>query len=102
MLIAAIIVIGVLLLLALILAVARRSDQAQAVGVLSRETRKRDRCDAAIAPLEAEAPVLSGRQVEKQAALERAGSGSGSATAVVIAGSRAPVLPASPPPVDLE
>jgi cytochrome b6-f complex iron-sulfur subunit len=104
MLIAAIIVIGVLLLLALILAVARRSDQAQAVGVLSRETRKRDRSDVAIAPLEAEEPVLTGRQVEKQAALERSGSGSGSgsATAVVIAGSRTPVLPAPPPPVDLE
>jgi cytochrome b6-f complex iron-sulfur subunit len=100
MLIAAIIVIGVLLLLALVLAIARRSDTAQAVGVLSRETKKRDRSEVAVAPLAAEDPVLTGRQVERQAALER--SGAGTATAVVVAGSRAPAIPSPPPPVDLE
>ena len=43
MLIAAIVVIGVLLFLALVLAMARRRDTDRAVGVLSRETRRADR-----------------------------------------------------------
>ena len=61
---------------------ARRRDTAQAVGVLSRETRKRDRSDEAIKPLEEEAPVLTGRQVEQQVALERRAA----ATAVALPG----------------
>jgi cytochrome b6-f complex iron-sulfur subunit len=99
-LIAAIVVIGVLLLLALVLAIARRSDTAQAVGVLSRETRKRDRSDVALEPIAAEEPVLTGRQVEKQAALERSGAAAG--TAVVVAPSTAPAIPAPLPAVDME
>jgi cytochrome b6-f complex iron-sulfur subunit len=99
MLIAAIVVIGVLLVLALVLAMARRRDTAEAVGVLSRETRKRDRSDDAIKPLDEEAPTLTGREVERMA-LERSGGGTG--TAVVVAPSRAPALPAPPPPIDLE
>jgi cytochrome b6-f complex iron-sulfur subunit len=108
MLIAAIVVIGVLLLAALVLAVARRKDTGQAVGVLSRETRKRDRSDAAVKPLVDESPVLTGRQVEKQAARERAGigraggAGGGTGTAVLVAGSRAPVPAAPPAPIDME
>ena len=100
MLIAAIIVIGVLLVLALVLAIARRSDTAQAVGILSRETRKRDRSGAAVSPLAAEEPVLTGRQVEKQAAIER--SGAATSTAIMVAGSRAPALAEPPAPIDLE
>jgi cytochrome b6-f complex iron-sulfur subunit len=97
MLIAAIVVIGVLLFVALVLAMARRRDTAQAVGVLSRETRKRDRSLNAIEPLEADNPTLTGRQVEREAALERR-----TGTAVVVAASSAPVPAAPPPPVDLE
>ena len=74
MLIAAIVVIGVLLVLALVLAMARRRDTAEAVGVLSRETRKRDRSDEGIRPLDEEAPTLTGREVERMA-IERSGGG---------------------------
>jgi len=103
MLIAVVVVIGVLLLAAFVLAVARRKDAGQAVGVLSRETRKRDRSDAAVAPLAGEAPVLTGRQVERQAALERAGRpASSTGTAVLVAGTTAPVPAAPPAPIDME
>jgi cytochrome b6-f complex iron-sulfur subunit len=108
MLTAAIVVIGVLLLAALVLAAARRKDTGQAVGVLSRETRKRDRSDAGLGPLADEAPPLTGRQVERQAARDRAGverpggAGGGTGTAVLIAGSRAPVPAAPPAPIDME
>jgi cytochrome b6-f complex iron-sulfur subunit len=98
-LIAAIVVIGVLLLLALVLAVARRSDTREAIGVLSRETRKRDRSEDAIKPLEEEAPRLTGRDIERMA-VERSGGGTG--TAVVVAPSRAPEVATPPQPVDLE
>ncbi len=102
MLIAAIVVIGVLLLLALVLAMARRGDTREAIGVLSRETRKRDRSEDAIKPLEEEAPRLTGREVERMA-VERSGGGGGTGTAVVVAPSLAPELaPPPPPPVDLE
>ena len=99
MLIAAIVIIGVLLFLAFVLAMARRRDTAHAVGVLSRETRKRDRSEVAIEPLEAEAPVVTSREVER-AALERSAGGTG--TAVVVAPSGAPVPAAPPPVVDME
>jgi len=99
MLIAAIVVIGVLLFLAFVLAMARRRDTAQAVGVLSRETRRRDRSEDAIRPLEEETPVVTSREVER-AAVERSGGRTG--TAVVVAPSSAPVPAAPPPPVDLE
>jgi len=97
-LIAAIVIIGVLLLAAFVLAMARRRDTAQAVGVLSRETQKRDRSREAGKPLGEEAPVVTGRDVERQAALERRGAG----TAVVVAPSTAPVQAAPPPPIDEE
>jgi len=101
--IAIIVVIGVLLLAAFLLSIARRRDTARAVGVLSRETRKRDRSNDQIAPLEEESPVLTGRQVERQAALERSGqSASSGTTAVVVSGGSVPVLAPPPSPVDLE
>jgi len=102
MIIALIVVIGVLLLAAFLLAIARRRDTARAVGVLSRETRKRDRSTDAIAPLEEEHRVLSGRQVERQAALERSGRSASGSTAVVVAASSTPVAAPPPAPIDLE
>ena len=53
-----------------VFAALRRSDSGGATGALSRETRKRDRSESAALP---EAEVLSGRQVEKSAAIERRG-----------------------------
>ena len=94
MLIAAIIVIGVLLVAALVLSMARRRDAEHAVGMLSRETKKRDRSETAIQPIAEEAPVLTGREVEKAAAAEARGS------AVEPAGTAVPVPYAPPPPLD--
>lgn len=51
-----------------VFAALRRSDSGGATGALSRETRNRDRSEPAALPDEA---VLSGRQVEKSAALDR-------------------------------
>ena len=53
-----------------VFAALRRSDSGGATGALSRETRRRDRSETASLP---EAEVLSGRQVEKSAAIERRG-----------------------------
>ncbi|MGZ4727119.1 MAG: QcrA and Rieske domain-containing protein [Acidimicrobiales bacterium] len=66
------ILIPVFLLLAalVVFAAMRRRDTETAVGQLSRETRKRDRGEAAIASSEAETPT-TGREVEKAAAIER-------------------------------
>jgi len=104
MLVAAIVIIGVLLGAAFVLAVARRRDTSQAVGVLSRETRRRDRSGAAIAPLAEEAPVMTGRQVERQAAAEREGGvvrrGGGTALMSPPATAPTPYLP--PAPIDEE
>ncbi|MHB8465592.1 MAG: Rieske 2Fe-2S domain-containing protein [Acidimicrobiales bacterium] len=96
MLIAAIVVIGVLLVAALVLAMARRRDVEHAVGVLSRETKKRDRSDEAVRPIAEEAPPLTGRQVEKLAAAEARG------TAVERAADSAVAPYAPPPPIDEE
>jgi cytochrome b6-f complex iron-sulfur subunit len=101
--IAIVVAIGVVLLVAFLLAMARRRDTARVVGVLSRETRKRDRSADAISPLEEESPVLSGRQVERQAALERSGrSASSGSTAVVVSTASVPDLARRPAPPDLE
>jgi cytochrome b6-f complex iron-sulfur subunit len=51
-----------------VFAALRRSDSGGATGALSRETRKRDRSEASALP---ETEVLSGRQVEKSATIER-------------------------------
>jgi cytochrome b6-f complex iron-sulfur subunit len=94
MLIAAIVVIGVLLLAAFLLAMARRRDTEQAVGVLSRETRKRDRSTAAIQPIAQETPTPTGREVERAA---RSGGAE-----VVPAATTATVPYAPPAPIDEE
>ena len=73
----AIAVVVVVLLGVLFLATtSMRKDRAAAVGVLSRETLKRDRSQAAadaIAP--DEPPVASGREIERAAVLERTSAG---------------------------
>ena len=72
----------------------RRSDTQKAVGVLSRETRKRDKSQEAIKPIAAEAPALTGKEVERAAAAER--------SAVVPAAGTAAVPYTPPPPIDEE
>ncbi|MDQ1403900.1 MAG: cytochrome b6-f complex iron-sulfur subunit [Actinomycetota bacterium] len=68
-----------------------RRDRASLPG-LSRETRKRDRSQAAIETLEEEhADVVSGREVERSVALERSGGGT-----LVIAAPPAPPAPRMP------
>jgi cytochrome b6-f complex iron-sulfur subunit len=72
----AIVIVGVLLLAALLLlTTARRRDENRAIGRLSRETRHRDRSDAATSEIlgapSPPAPV-TGREIERAAALERA------------------------------
>ena len=93
MLIAAIILIGIMLTLALALAVVRRSDATAAVGVLSRETRHADRSRAA------EGPAPTGWRFERQAALERQG---GVACVAVAEPASRTLVRGAPPPVDVE
>src|SRR6185436_18426313 len=66
------ILIPIFLLLAVLVIFAsmRRRDTETAVGQLSRETRKRDRGEPAIAEPDDYAPT-TGREVEKAAAIER-------------------------------
>ena len=74
---ALLIIIPVLIIAAAIVGFAayKRRDRADAVGKLSRETRTRDRSDAA-APLEGEA-APTGREVEQAAVVARRGGGAG-------------------------
>src|SRR6478736_1704144 len=64
--------VGVLVVLAVVLiaGAARRRDTGEAIGGLSRETRKRDKSTRATKPLATEAPA-TGTAVEKAAAIER-------------------------------
>ena len=71
---ALLIAIPVLVVLAgvVVFASARRRDTGEAIGALARETRKRDR--GAVAPSDADAPApVTGRDVERAAALELRG-----------------------------
>lgn len=89
------IVIPVLVVLAavLIFAASRRGDSLSAQGQLSRDTRKSDSGGAPAADdLEAAAPTVTGREVERAAALARIDQGS----ALEAAGA-APPVPWSPP-----
>jgi cytochrome b6-f complex iron-sulfur subunit len=91
-----VILIPVLLVLAavVVIASARRRDSGAAIGVLARETVQRDAGDpAAFTSTEAGA---SGRDVERSAALERAGGG---AVATVDKGAVAPFV--APDPVEV-
>jgi cytochrome b6-f complex iron-sulfur subunit len=84
-------------LLAIFLATtSMRRDRADAVGVLSRETKKRDRSGEALEQLEVEEPAAStGREIERAAVLERAGG-----RAVAVRSRSAP--PATTGPIDPE
>jgi len=77
--VAIVIVVAVVIVLAIVFLVATaRRDRASATGLLSKETRRRDRSRAnpLIEDLSAEEPVLTGREVERSAVLERRGEGS--------------------------
>jgi cytochrome b6-f complex iron-sulfur subunit len=90
-------VIVFLLLVVFLATTSSRRDRADAVGVLSRETRKRDRSNDAlerVVPAEAPAPA-TGRDIERAAVLERTGGG-----AVVVRPRSAP--PATRGPIDPE
>lgn len=52
-------------------AASRRRDTGDAIGQLSRETRRSDRSEAAVSAAEPAPDVVSGRDVERSAALER-------------------------------
>ena len=88
---------GLLLLAVLVFAMSRRQDRQAAIGLLSRETLKKDRSQDALEPLEAEtvAPVTA-RDVEQTVALERYASATPAATPT------AHPVPAALPPLDEE
>jgi cytochrome b6-f complex iron-sulfur subunit len=97
MIVAVAVVIGVLLVAILGFAMSRRQDREAAIGLLSRETRKRDR-DSDVARLREEEPApVTGRELERAVARERSGGG----TAVVVAPPAQPV-PAPLPYIDDE
>ena len=88
----ALIVVGVVVVLAgLLLATTARRDRASATGLLSRETVRRDRSRAnpLLEDLEAESPVVRGRDVERAAVLERREPG----REVMVAAKAAPPAP---------
>jgi cytochrome b6-f complex iron-sulfur subunit len=90
-------VVVFLLLVVFLATTGNRRDRADAVGVLSRETRRRDRASDVIervVPAEPPAPV-TGREIERAAVLERTGGG-----AVVVRPRGAP--PALRGPIDPE
>ena len=91
------IAIGIVVVLAIVLlaTTSARRDRQAAVGVLSRETRQRDKSDAGLEAVTPEGVVpVTGREVEKAAVLERTGG------AVAIPARAAP--PSVTGPVDPE
>jgi cytochrome b6-f complex iron-sulfur subunit len=88
---------GFILLAVLVFAMSRRQDRQSAIGLLSRETRKKDRSEEALEPLEAETlPPVTARDVEQTVAVERYRD---SAPATTAAG---PPVSAPLPPLDEE
>jgi cytochrome b6-f complex iron-sulfur subunit len=81
----------------LLFATARRRDTGEAIGALARETRKRDRGSVAVLDRDDVAPV-TGREVERAAALEQRASGKGLATV----GATAPAAWVPPDPDALD
>jgi cytochrome b6-f complex iron-sulfur subunit len=93
---AAIVVVAVVavavLAIVFVASTARRRDRAAAVGVLSRETRKRDRGDAGMEEVvPAPPPPVTGREVERAAVLERTSTGT-----LAVPSTAAPPAPAAP------
>ena len=76
---------------------ARRRDTGEAIGALDRETRKRDRGSVALVEGD-EAPPVTGREVERAAAVEQRESGKALATV----GATAPVAWVPPDPEALD
>jgi cytochrome b6-f complex iron-sulfur subunit len=90
--IAVAIVVVVLLAVIFLATTSMRRDRAAAVGVLSRETKKRDRSEEAVkAVATPEAVPPKGREIERSAMLERTGT-----TTVVVPARGAPPAPAGP------
>jgi cytochrome b6-f complex iron-sulfur subunit len=93
--VAIVIAVAVVIVLAIVFLVATaRRDRAAATGLLSKETRRRDRgrANSLIEDVSADEPVRTGREVERSAVLERRGEG----TAVVVASKAAPPSPYMP------
>jgi cytochrome b6-f complex iron-sulfur subunit len=93
---AAIVVVAVVavvvLAIVLVASTTRRRDRAAAVGVLSRETRKRDRSEAGMEEVvPAPPPTVTGREVERAAVLERTSTGT-----IAVPSPAAPPAPAAP------
>jgi cytochrome b6-f complex iron-sulfur subunit len=90
-------VVVFVLLVVFVATTSMRRDRSEAVGVLSRETRRRDRSREALEQLEAEEPPppATGRDIERAAVLERSGGGA-------IAVRSRPSPPATVTPVDAE
>jgi cytochrome b6-f complex iron-sulfur subunit len=90
------VVVVVLLGVVFLATTSMRKDRASAVGVLSRETRKRDRSQAVVESVAPEEPApATGREIERAASLERVSGGT-----VVVPGRSAP--PATVGPIDPE
>jgi cytochrome b6-f complex iron-sulfur subunit len=90
------VVVVVLLGVVFLATTSMRKDRASAVGVLSRETRKRDRSQAAVESVAPEEPApATGRDIERAASLERV-----SGATLVVPGRSAP--PATVGPIDPE
>jgi cytochrome b6-f complex iron-sulfur subunit len=93
-LIVLIVAVAVVLAGVVVVASARRRDTGEATGVLSRETRKRDRGEGPVLEAEA-AETPTGREVERAAVAERQGDGK----ELVLAGaSKAPAAYTPPDP----
>jgi cytochrome b6-f complex iron-sulfur subunit len=87
----AVVVVAVLAIVFLA-STSRRRDRAAAVGVLSRETRKRDRSEAGMEAVVPPPPApTTGREVERAAVLERTGTGT-----IAVPPTAAPPAPAGP------
>jgi cytochrome b6-f complex iron-sulfur subunit len=86
---------GLILLAVLVFAMSRRQDRQAAIGLLSRETIKKDRSEAALQPIEDDAPApVTARDVEQSVAVERYSA----ATPATV--SAAHPVPATLPPLD--
>ncbi len=81
-----------------VLAAARRSETQRAIGVLSRETRGRDRGAHPIPARQEGKPTASGRELELAAELERRREMSRASKELVVAGSQAPTTWVPPDP----
>jgi cytochrome b6-f complex iron-sulfur subunit len=86
------VVVVVLLGVVFLASTSRRRDRAAAIGVLSRETKKRDRSEVGMEAVAPEgAPPVTGKEVERAAVLERTSAGT-----VAVPTTAAPPAPVGP------